>query len=76
MIAEVVLMKKIQKSYYNKEPESSFASETDEDDFNKFLEMDKGRCRYCKKGQTLYMCGTRLCTLNKRNCFDDIHTKM
>jgi hypothetical protein len=38
----------------------------------------KGRCRYCKKGQTIYICtkcNTRLCTVKKRNCYNDFHTK-
>jgi len=40
--------------------------------------VSKGRCRHCKKGQTVYICtkcDTRLCTLKNRDCFNDFHTK-
>jgi len=49
------------------------------DKYDHFLvRTTKGRCRYCKKGQTIYICtkcNTRLCTVKKRNCYNDFHTK-
>ncbi|XP_039276089.1 piggyBac transposable element-derived protein 3-like [Nilaparvata lugens] len=40
--------------------------------------VSKGRCRNCTKGQTTIKCvkcDSRLCLVEKRNCFSNFHTK-
>lgn len=40
--------------------------------------VSKGRCKNCTKGQTTIICqkcNTRLCLVEKRNCFVDFHTQ-